>query len=107
AKRGVADIGHILATSDKEMGKKDPVPQGSLQKFSWAGLKSAIFREIVRSLRRPFLYVDTALGRTDQERWLHVTFTLREGGTLIRPISARTMHRKERPIYAAALKASS
>jgi hypothetical protein len=28
AERGVADIGHILATSDKEMGKKNPVPQG-------------------------------------------------------------------------------
>jgi uncharacterized protein len=48
-----------------------------------------------------------ALGRTDQERWLHVTFTLRGGGVLIRPISARTMHRKERPIYAATFKANS
>ena len=47
-----------------------------------------------------------ALGRTDQDRWLHVTFTLRGGGILIRPISARPMHRKERPIYAAALKAN-
>lgn len=48
-----------------------------------------------------------ALGRTDQERWLQVTFTLRGDGMLIRPISARTMHRKERPIYASALKANS
>ncbi|MGC2618917.1 MAG: BrnT family toxin [Acidobacteriaceae bacterium] len=47
-----------------------------------------------------------ALGRTDQERWLHVTFTVRAGGTLIRAISARTMSRKEKPIYAAALKAN-
>lgn len=46
-----------------------------------------------------------ALGRTDEERWLHVTFTIRGDGTLIRPISARTMHRKERPIYAAAIQA--
>lgn len=46
-----------------------------------------------------------ALGRTDQERWLHVTFTLRGRGVLIRPISARAMHRKERPIYAAAFEA--
>jgi hypothetical protein len=45
-----------------------------------------------------------ALGRTDGERWLHVTFTMRENDTLIRPISARTMHRKERPLYAQALK---
>jgi len=27
-----------------------------------------------------------ALGRTEDERWLHVTFTLRAGQTLIRPI---------------------
>jgi uncharacterized DUF497 family protein len=48
-----------------------------------------------------------ALGRTDHERWLQVTFTLRGGGILIRPISARAMHQKERPIYASALKANS
>jgi uncharacterized DUF497 family protein len=48
-----------------------------------------------------------ALGRTDADRWLHVTFTLRKKGTLIRPISARDMHRKERPIYEQAIKASS
>ena len=40
-----------------------------------------------------------ALGRTDIGRELHVTFTLREGGTLIRVISARDMHRKERARY--------
>lgn len=41
-----------------------------------------------------------ALGRTDTERLLHVTFTLRGGGRLIRVISARTMHRRERSRYA-------
>ena len=40
-----------------------------------------------------------ALGKTDTGRQLHVTFTLRSGGTLIRIISARDMHRKERAIY--------
>lgn len=40
-----------------------------------------------------------ALGRTDQGRSLHVTFTLRGGGSLIRVISARDMSRKERTIY--------
>ena len=40
-----------------------------------------------------------ALGRPDTARHLHVTFTLRSGGTLIRVISARDMHRKERAIY--------
>ncbi|MAO26178.1 MAG: hypothetical protein CMN15_03025, partial [Roseovarius sp.] len=30
---------------------------------------------------------------------LHITFTLRQNGTLIRVISARDMHRKERAVY--------
>ena len=30
---------------------------------------------------------------------LHITFTLRSGGMLIRVISARDMHRKERTFY--------
>ena len=40
-----------------------------------------------------------ALGKTLDGRLLHVTFTLRGGGTLIRVISARDMHRKERSVY--------
>ena len=40
-----------------------------------------------------------ALGKTDDGRRLHITFTLRSDGTLIRVISARDMHRKERRIY--------
>lgn len=40
-----------------------------------------------------------ALGRTDDGRRLHITCTLRESGQLIRVISARDMHRKERTIY--------
>ena len=40
-----------------------------------------------------------ALGRTNEGRLLHVTFTLRAGGTLVRVISARPMHRKERKAY--------
>ena len=40
-----------------------------------------------------------ALGETDDERFLHITFTLRQNGTLIRVISARNMHRKERAVY--------
>lgn len=40
-----------------------------------------------------------ALGETDDERPLHATFTLRQNGTLIRVISARNMHRKERAVY--------
>lgn len=40
-----------------------------------------------------------ALGQTDAGRRLHVTLTLRRSGTLIRVISARDMHRKERLRY--------
>jgi uncharacterized DUF497 family protein len=40
-----------------------------------------------------------ALGRTDAGRLIHISFTLRGGGRLIRVISARTMHRKERLRY--------
>jgi uncharacterized DUF497 family protein len=40
-----------------------------------------------------------ALGVTTSGRRLHVTFTLRAEGTLIRVISARDMHRKERAFH--------
>ena len=40
-----------------------------------------------------------ALGKTDEGRTLHITFTLRNGGERLRVISARDMHRKERTIY--------
>ena len=40
-----------------------------------------------------------ALGKTSANRLLHTTFTLRAEYTLIRIISARDMHRKERKIY--------
>jgi hypothetical protein len=40
-----------------------------------------------------------ALGQTDVGRRLHVSFTLRGDGRLIRVISARSMHRKERLRY--------
>ena len=40
-----------------------------------------------------------ALGKTAQNRLRHITFTLRQHGTMIRVISARDMHRKERKAY--------
>ena len=40
-----------------------------------------------------------ALGKILDGRLLHLTFTLRGGGTLIRVISARDMHRNERSVY--------
>ena len=39
-----------------------------------------------------------ALGKTDDSRLLHITFTIRHGER-IRVISARDMHRKERTVY--------
>lgn len=52
--------------------------------------------DTIHSLEEPRLH---ALGRTDDGRLLHVTFTLRGGGSLIRVISARDMSRRERAIY--------
>ncbi|MGY5810199.1 BrnT family toxin [Rhizobium sp. LEGMi198b] len=40
-----------------------------------------------------------ALGRTDDGRLLHITFTLRHNQSKIRVISARDMSRKERSYY--------
>jgi uncharacterized DUF497 family protein len=40
-----------------------------------------------------------ALGVTDSNRFLHLSFTLRDDGQLIRVISARDMSAKERIIY--------
>lgn len=40
-----------------------------------------------------------ALGKSDDKRQLHITFTLRQTGEKIRIISARDMHKKERAIY--------
>jgi uncharacterized DUF497 family protein len=40
-----------------------------------------------------------ALGKTAQSRLLHIAFTLRQNGTMVRVISARDMHRKERKAY--------
>lgn len=40
-----------------------------------------------------------ALGKTDEGRALHITFTLRDANKALRVISVRDMHRKERSIY--------
>ena len=55
-----------------------------------------IVEDVGHSVRELRLH---ALGRTEAGRLLHVTFTLRGRGRLIRVISARTMHRKERVRY--------
>jgi len=55
-----------------------------------------LLRDDKHSQREPRFH---ALGETDDGRHLHITFTLRAAGTLIRVISSRDMHRKERIIY--------
>jgi uncharacterized protein len=40
-----------------------------------------------------------ALGKTNKSRELTIIFTLRQNATLIRVISARDQHRKERHLY--------
>lgn len=40
-----------------------------------------------------------ALGKAHEGRKLHIAFTLRDAEQLVRVISARDMHRKERAIY--------
>ena len=52
--------------------------------------------DVAHSQREPRLH---ALGVTDEGRALHITFTPRKSGELIRVNSARDMHRKERVIY--------
>jgi uncharacterized protein len=55
---------------------------------------------IVEDARHSVLEVRLyALGRTDAGRPLHISFTLRGDGKLIRVISVRAMHRKERLRY--------
>ena len=60
--------------------------------------------DVKHSQREPRFH---ALGRTDQDRRLHVTFTERGSGTWIRPISARAMSRKEKAVYEKAIEAHS
>ena len=55
-----------------------------------------IAEDIGHSIREMRLH---ALGHTDSGRMLHISFTLRGDGRLIRVISARSMHRKERLRY--------
>jgi len=55
-----------------------------------------LLEDAAHSRQEPRLH---ALGKTDDGRALHITFTLRQSSLLIRVISARDMHRKERAIY--------
>lgn len=56
-----------------------------------------VLEDSKHSEREPRLH---AFGVTDEDRPLHISFTLRDGGRLIRVISARDMSSKERKWYA-------
>lgn len=56
-----------------------------------------VLADVKHSMGEPRFH---ALGRTDEGRRLHISFTLRGDGQLIRVISARDMHRKEKNRYA-------
>ena len=62
-----------------------------------------VAEDLKHSQREPRFH---ALGRTDLDRRLHITFTERGNGSLIRPISARDMSRKEGAIYEKAVQAN-
>lgn len=81
---------------------------GNARKIETHGVSAAEAEEIF--FNQPLLLLEDhahsveelrfhALGKTGAGRRLHVTFTLRGGGAMIRVISARDMHRKERNVY--------
>ncbi len=59
-----------------------------------SGSRLAVFPDPAHSVAEERLI---GIGKNEQERHILVVFTLRKrkGGTVIRPISARYMHRKE------------
>ena len=54
------------------------------------------FEDALHSQDEPRIHV---LGKTDDQRTLHITVALRQSNTMIRVISARPMSRNERVIY--------
>jgi len=82
--------------------------EGNARKNQKHGVAQAEAEEVF--FNQPLLLLDDArhrdqearyhaLGKTLAGRLLHVSFTLRGDGTLVRVISARAMHRKERSVY--------
>jgi len=63
-----------------------------------------VLEDLKHSLNEPRFH---ALGKATDGRLLHIAFTVREEGKMIRVISARPMHRKERSVYAQAPEAGS
>ena len=79
----------------RKSAEKHQVSQGEAEQIFFND-PLLIVEDTRHSVHEPRLH---ALGRTDDGRLLHVSFTLRGDGRLIRVISAGTMHRKERLRY--------
>ena len=54
------------------------------------------FEDVLHSPDEPRIHI---LGKTDDERTLHITVAMRQSNALIRVISARPMNRNEKVIY--------
>lgn len=87
-----------LRKNDKHGVTKAEIEQAFLNK------PLIVASDIEHSQKEPRFH---ALGRTDENRRLHITFTVRDDGALIRLISARSASRKERRAYEKALKTNS
>ena len=84
------DEGNARKSADKHQ-----VSQGEAEQIFFND-PLLITEDTGHSIREPRLH---ALGHTDSGRLLHITFTLRNDDRLIRVISARPMHRRERIRY--------
>lgn len=84
------DVGNERKNADKHSVDKYEAEQVFFNK------PMLILEDRKHSIKEPRFH---ALGRSNDKRLLHVTFTLRNDDSLIRVISARDMHRKERKIY--------
>ena len=81
--------------NSRKSAEKHQVSQGEAEQIFFND-PLLVTADASHSIREPRLH---ALGHTDGGRLLHITFTLRNGDRLIRVISARPMHRRERIRY--------
>jgi hypothetical protein len=98
-----------VAQGDARKNEKHGVSKSEVEQV-FLNAPLVLADDLKHSQREPRFH---ALGRTDLNRWLQVTFTergndaLRGDERLIRPISSRDMSRKERAVYEQAVKAHS
>lgn len=84
------------AGNERKSADKHGVSQGEAEQVFF-NQPLLLLEDDRHSLAEPRFH---ALGKTNDGRPLHITFTLRGGDTLIRVISARDMSAKERAVYA-------